>query len=132
MKISLRSPLALALAALVCGAAGRTLGDGGGRPSASSRPASSVEEPQQRRRWFRRPPAAFQYSEPKFELTPQEYGSEKPYLLQFKGKGDDYCAQMEPLKEQLKEELGVNIRCFEVEPHAHGELCNATLFPTTL
>ena len=130
MKISLRSPLALALAALVCGAAGRTLGDGGGRPSASSRPASSVEEPRSAAAGFDAT-SSLQYREPKLSSA-QEYGSEKPYLLQFKGKGDDYCAQMEPLKEQLKEELGVNIRCFEVEPHAHGELCNATLFPTTL
>ena len=53
-------------------------------------------------------------TEPIFELSPSEYSGGKPYLLQFKGKGDDYCAQMEPLKEQLKEELGVNIRCFEV------------------
>jgi len=35
-------------------------------------------------------------------------------LLQFRGRGDDYCDMMEPLKEQLVEELGVQIRCFEV------------------
>jgi len=53
-------------------------------------------------------------TEPVFELSPEMYASGKPYLIQFRGKGDDYCAQMEPLKQQLKEELGVNIRCFEV------------------
>lgn len=35
-------------------------------------------------------------------------------LARVTGKGDDYCAQMEPLKERLKDELGVEIRCFEV------------------
>lgn len=60
------------------------------------------------------PPAAFQMTELSFELPISEYASGKPYLIQFKGKGDDYCAQMEPLKEQLKEELGVQIRTFEV------------------
>jgi len=35
-------------------------------------------------------------------------------LIQFRGKGDDYCAFMEPLTEQLCNELGVKIRCFEV------------------
>ena len=53
-------------------------------------------------------------TEPLFELDSEGYNDGKPYLIQFKGKGDDYCAQMEPLKEQLKEELGVEIRCFEV------------------
>jgi thiol-disulfide isomerase/thioredoxin len=53
-------------------------------------------------------------TEPVFELSPSEYAQGQPYLLQFRGKGDDYCEQMEPLKEQLKEELGVDIRCFEV------------------
>ena len=67
---------------------------------------------QQRRR--RRPRGAFQVSEWTFELDPREYAGGRPYLLQFKGKGDDYCAQMEPLKEQLREELGVEIRDFEV------------------
>lgn len=38
----------------------------------------------------------------------------KPYLLQFTGKGDSYCKSMEPLKQRLREELGVEIRCFEV------------------
>ena len=60
------------------------------------------------------PTPAFQLTEPIFELSPQELAGGKPYLLQFKGKGDDYCAQMEPLKEQLRRELGVEIRCFEV------------------
>eukprot|EP00962_Isochrysis_galbana_P019181 scaffold5586_cov124-Isochrysis_galbana.AAC.5 len=36
------------------------------------------------------------------------------YLIQFRGKGDDYCTYMEPLKERLKKELGLTIRCFEV------------------
>jgi len=64
------------------------------------------------RRWL--PPLAVQVTEPLFELDSEGYNDGKPYLIQFKGKGDDYCAQMEPLKEQLKEELGVEIRCFEV------------------
>eukprot|EP00322_Chrysochromulina_rotalis_P016489 CAMPEP_0115849080 /NCGR_PEP_ID=MMETSP0287-20121206/11263_1 /TAXON_ID=412157 /ORGANISM="Chrysochromulina rotalis, Strain UIO044" /LENGTH=205 /DNA_ID=CAMNT_0003303033 /DNA_START=15 /DNA_END=632 /DNA_ORIENTATION=+ len=59
-------------------------------------------------------PFAFQITKPVFELEPEAYNEGKPYLIQFKGKGDDYCAQMEPLKEQLKEELGLEIRCFEV------------------
>jgi hypothetical protein len=36
------------------------------------------------------------------------------YLIQFRGKGDDYCAYMEPLKARLKKEHGLTIRCFEV------------------
>jgi len=51
--------------------------------------------------------------EPIFELPTSEYTG-KPYLIQFKGKGDDYCALMEPMKEQLRDELGVEIRTFEV------------------
>jgi len=62
----------------------------------------------------RTPPLAFQVSEPIYELSPQQLAGGKPYLIQFTGKGDDYCAQMEPLKERLKDELGVEIRCFEV------------------
>ena len=82
--------------------------------AASTLPSdSSTRSP---RRWLRRrtPPLAFQLSEPVFELSPREYADGKPYLIQFKGKGDDYCAQMEPLKEQLREECGISIRCFEV------------------
>ena len=62
----------------------------------------------------RMPPAAFQVGEHIFELPVSEYAVGKPYLLQFKGKGDDYCAQMEVLKEQLRDELGLQIRTFEV------------------
>jgi len=63
----------------------------------------------------RSPPlAAFQVTEPIYELTPEQLAGGKPYLIQFTGKGDDYCKSMEPLKERLKDELGVEIRCFEV------------------
>lgn len=62
----------------------------------------------------RRPPSAFQASETIFELPVSEYARSKPYLIQFKGKGDDYCSQMEPLMAQLKEELGIEVRQFEV------------------
>jgi len=56
------------------------------------------------------------------QLTPLIYESNKesppeestPHLLQFKGRNDDYCASMEPLKQQLKEECGLEVRCFEV------------------
>ena len=73
------------------------------------------ERREQRRATTRRlPRSAFQITEPIFELDVDQYSEGKPYLIQFKGKGDDYCAQMEPLKEQLKEELGVQIRTFEV------------------
>ena len=54
------------------------------------------------RRRTRTPRAAFQVGETIFELPTSEYGS-KPYLIQFKGKGDDYCSLMEPMKEQLRE-----------------------------
>ena len=66
------------------------------------------------RRRRHQPPLAYQLTKPIFELEPEAYNEGKPYLIQFKGKGDDYCAQMEPLKDQLKEELGVEVRCFEV------------------
>ena len=62
----------------------------------------------------RAPQPAFQMGELVFELPVNEYAQGKPYLIQFKGKGDDYCAQMEPLKEQLRVEYGVEIRTFEV------------------
>ena len=75
-------------------------------------PRRSAVRGREKRR--RTPPAAFQMNELVFELPTHEYAQGKPYLIQFKGKGDDYCSQMEPLKEQLKEELGVEIRCFEV------------------
>ena len=85
----------------------------------SSRSAVHGDRKIVRRRWGwgkkkALPEAAFQMTDLTFELPTEEYALGKPYLIQFKGKGDDYCAQMEPLKEQLKEELGVNIRCFEV------------------
>ena len=57
---------------------------------------------------------AFQIRDPVYNISPVDYSSGKPYLLQFRGRGDDYCAQMEPLKKQLKQELGIDIRCFEV------------------
>jgi len=66
------------------------------------------------RRGWRRLRSAFQLTEPVFEPDPTVAADGKPFLIQFKGKGDDYCAQMEPLKDQLHEELGVEIRCFEV------------------
>ena len=95
--------LRLALAALlVVACAARDFGKGGVVASATH----------QRRR--REPRLAFQIGEPVYELTPQQLAGGKPYLIQFTGKGDDYCKQMEPLKERLKDELGVEIRCFEV------------------
>lgn len=109
-------PLLLLLSALVCTVSGARLW--GGRPGRvveqQQQDASSGEQSQlkQKRRWKRR--MAFQMTEPIFELDIDQYKEGKPYLIQFKGKGDDYCAQMEPLKEQLEEELGVNIKTFEV------------------
>ena len=35
-------------------------------------------------------------------------------LIQFRGRGDDYCAYMEPLKERLRQETGMEISCYEV------------------
>jgi len=35
-------------------------------------------------------------------------------LLMFYGRGDDYCAQMEPLLQQLEKEEGLTVRKFEV------------------
>ena len=104
------SPRAISLLVVLGGAVTGSAGDSGRAPTSSARGAS--------RRGGRGaanlPRPAFQLTEPVFELNPEEYASGKPYLIQFRGKGDDYCAQMEPLKEQLKEELGINIRCFEV------------------
>ena len=57
---------------------------------------------------------AFQVTEPIHDLAPEEMVGGKPYLLQFTGKGDDYCEAMEPLTKRLRDELGVKIRCFEV------------------
>jgi len=57
--------------------------------------------------------SAFQVSELQFEPQPDKL-IEQPHLIQFKGKGDSYCAMMEPMKTQLVKELGVDIRCFEV------------------
>eukprot|EP00315_Gephyrocapsa_oceanica_P000536 CAMPEP_0185310184 /NCGR_PEP_ID=MMETSP1363-20130426/24136_1 /TAXON_ID=38817 /ORGANISM="Gephyrocapsa oceanica, Strain RCC1303" /LENGTH=202 /DNA_ID=CAMNT_0027907721 /DNA_START=17 /DNA_END=625 /DNA_ORIENTATION=+ len=54
---------------------------------------------------------AFMMSELKFTTDEPVEGTD---LIQFRGKGDDYCAFMEPLTEQLCNELGVKIRCFEV------------------
>ena len=60
------------------------------------------------------PPLAFQLTEPIFKLDPEEYAGGKPYLIMFRGRGDDYCAQMDPLIEQLSRELQVEVRTFEV------------------
>ena len=35
-------------------------------------------------------------------------------LIMFYGRGDDYCAQMEPLLQQLEKEEGLKVRKFEV------------------
>ena len=98
------------------GARSRQRGEGAEAASPGGSSSSGRGAIQQRReqRRLRRPRSAFQVTEPIYELDPRDYAGGKPYLLQFKGKGDDYCAQMEPLKEQLKEELGVEIRDFEV------------------
>jgi len=61
------------------------------------------------------PPLAFQVTPLYFEANNTENrAATTPHLLQFKGRGDDYCAMMEPLKDRLFEEHGVRIRCFEV------------------
>ena len=83
-------------------------------PEAEGGPEAGVRRGPLLRRRRKQPPLAYQMSELVFEVPMSEQSKGKPYLIQFKGKGDDYCAQMEPLKEQLKEELGVQIRCFEV------------------
>ena len=83
-----------------------------GLASGASLPNLVVDRTVSRQR-RQQPPLAFQVSKQYYSLDSSEYDG-KPYLIQFKGKGDDYCAQMEPLKEQLREELGVEIRCFEV------------------
>jgi len=66
------------------------------------------------RRQRRSPPLAFQLTETIFSLPPEEVADGKPYLLMFRGRGDDYCAQMEPLIQQLEGELGLRVRTFEV------------------
>jgi len=104
------APRAISLLVVLACTASGAAGDSGRAPPSSGRGASRRSG----RGAANLPRPAFQLTEPVFELNPEEYASGKPYLIQFKGKGDDYCAQMEPLKEQLKEELGVNIRCFEV------------------
>ena len=112
--------VALLLAAAVAVAARASQPPGVVAPSSSEsssrrsavRGSRAVERKQRGKKTL--PSAAFQTGELQFELPVEEYALGKPYLIQFKGKGDDYCAQMEPLKEQLKEELGVNIRTFEV------------------
>jgi len=82
-------------------------------PPSGDTPSSRRRSPL-RDRLRRSMPAAFQCSERIHELSLEESAAGKPYLIQFKGKGDDYCKQMEPLKEQLRDELGLEIRCFEV------------------
>jgi hypothetical protein len=59
---------------------------------------------------------AFQVTEPTFRASAEALSDNlgQPYLLQFRGKGDDYCREMEPLKKQLRAECGCNIRVFEV------------------
>ena len=110
-----RAWLTLVLLALVSGAHSSTL------------PEVANDRVAARRR---RLPLAFQVTKPIFELEPEAYEG-KPYLIQFKGKGDDYCAQMEPLKDQLREELGVEIRCFEVRrsTRAHPQLTSRHSHP---
>ena len=74
------------------------------------------------RRQERDPPTRRMPMAAAIQLSPIIYDSDKedaseettPHLLQFRGRGDDYCAMMEPLKEQLAEEYGIQIRCFEV------------------
>ena len=87
---------------------------GGGTKAAGSKNEQRERRESRRATTRKLPRSAFQITEPIFELDVDQYSEGKPYLIQFKGKGDDYCAQMEPLKEQLKEELGVQIRTFEV------------------
>jgi len=85
--------------------------DGSDEDAPSDRQQQQQQQLKQKRRSLR---MGFQLTEPIFELDVDQYKEGKPYLIQFKGKGDDYCAQMEPLKEQLEEELGVKIKTFEV------------------
>ena len=99
--------------------------------AAAAASASTVEAPRRRglRQSSRRSPGllAYQSSPTIYELEPDMYKGGKPYLLQFRGKGDDYCAQMEPLKEQLCKELGVEVRLKSPAPRLR--LCLAAPAP---
>lgn len=77
--------------------------------ASSSRPACSTDRSRRTPR-----PLAFRVTDTVYDVTPQQLAQGRPYLIQFTGKGDDYCAQMEPLKQRLKDELGIEIKCFEV------------------
>ena len=79
-------------------------------PAGSRRRWLQSREPGQRRR---QPPLAMAVTEPIFELAPEDYADDRPHLLMFRGRGDDYCKQMEPHIEKLKLELGVDVRTFE-------------------
>jgi len=110
MRAHATSTLA-ALALLTGGASGSSLPD-----APASKPAAQAgSKPEAGRRWGgllqrvrrREPPLAYQVGPTYYGLPPEEMREGgKPYLVQFKGRGDDYCEQMEPLKKQLQQELG--------------------------
>ena len=67
------------------------------------------------------PPMAFQLTETSYEADQEKIrkisrDARNPTtsLLMFYGRGDDYCAQMEPLLQQLEKEEGLTVRKFEV------------------
>ena len=69
----------------------------------------------------RLPPMAFQLGETVYEADQQKLKecerdrNDMPTpLMMFYGRGDDYCAQMEPLLQQLEKEEGLTVRKFEV------------------
>ena len=64
-------------------------------------------------RTLRRRALAFQMERMSYERQERVSG-EQPWLLQFTGKGDDYCKIMEPMVAQLEKELGVEVRKLEV------------------
>ena len=69
----------------------------------------------------RLPPMAFQLTDVLYEADQEKMreiardrGNPTTSLIMFYGRGDDYCAQMEPLLKQLEKEEGLTVRKFEV------------------
>ena len=68
----------------------------------------------------RLPPMAFQLTETQYKVDQEKLKEVAPDrtpstpLIMFYGRGDDYCAQMEPLLHQLQKEEGLTVRKFEV------------------
>ena len=63
---------------------------------------------------------AFQLTDTVYKVDPEKlkeiarYCERPSPLLYFYGRGDDYCAQMEPLVQQLQDELKIKVKKFEV------------------